>query len=446
MAEKRVDLNTATVQELTQLPGIGPVLAQRVVTYRETIQPYDEPADVTAVSGIGEETYRTIADRLVAAPAEGSPLASHRFETPTEEAALSTADVSEEESEVETEPTSEELAALEEEAEHRMEAVPPGESFSAEPVRLEQETPEEGEEEMPLTPEEPSEERTKEGSPKVEQEAVEEEAIREAEEEPLKEAEREIEAVPPGESFSAELVRLEEETSEEGGEETPLVAGEPSEEDVEEAAPEVEQESVEEEAVLEPDEEPLEEEPAEAELPPVSPAPSAEATPSAPWWRRLSWLWTALLGGFLGMIFALIVWAGINGSLDVSHSPAVLSLKGEVNGVAADVQTLGTDVDGLRTRIEALEGLTNRMEKVEASLDDLSERTSELSEQADALEEEVATMSEELQAVSEDVVTLQQQAERAQGFFSGLQTLLNDIFGEVEGVSTPSPTPTPEGQ
>ncbi|MBS3784013.1 MAG: helix-hairpin-helix domain-containing protein, partial [Anaerolineae bacterium] len=335
MAEKRVDLNTATVQELTQLPGIGPVLAQRVISYRETIQPFDEPADVTAVSGIGEETYRTIADRLVAAPAEGSPLASHRFETPMEEAALSTADVSEEESEVETEPTSEELAAPEEEAEHRMEAVPPGESFSAEPVRLEQETPEEGEEEMPLTAEELSEERTEEGSPEVEQEAVEEEAIREAE------------AVPPGESFSAEPVRLEEKTSEEGGEETPLVAGEPSEEDIEEAAPEVEQESVEEEAVLEPDEEPLEEEPTEAELPPVSPAPSAEATPSAPWWRRLSWLWTALLGGFLGMIFALIVWAGINGSLDVSHSPAVLSLKGEVNGLAADVQTLGTDVDGL---------------------------------------------------------------------------------------------------
>lgn len=49
----RVNLNTATVQELEALPGVGPVLAQRIVEYRETHGPFARVDDLIQVSGIG---------------------------------------------------------------------------------------------------------------------------------------------------------------------------------------------------------------------------------------------------------------------------------------------------------------------------------------------------------------------------------------------------------
>jgi competence ComEA-like helix-hairpin-helix protein len=65
MSEQKIDLNTATAGELYQLPGIGPTLAVRIITYRETVRPFEEPIEITAVPGISENTYRAIADRLM---------------------------------------------------------------------------------------------------------------------------------------------------------------------------------------------------------------------------------------------------------------------------------------------------------------------------------------------------------------------------------------------
>ncbi len=49
----RLDLNTATAQELEALPGIGPVLAQRIVAYRAQYGPFRSVEDLLAVRGIG---------------------------------------------------------------------------------------------------------------------------------------------------------------------------------------------------------------------------------------------------------------------------------------------------------------------------------------------------------------------------------------------------------
>ena len=64
MTEQKINLNTATVEELTQLPGIGPTLAERIVTYRDTVHPFEEPVEITAVPDVSEKMYRAIADRL----------------------------------------------------------------------------------------------------------------------------------------------------------------------------------------------------------------------------------------------------------------------------------------------------------------------------------------------------------------------------------------------
>ena len=184
----------------------------------------------------------------------------------------------------------------------------------------------------------------------------------------------------------------------------------------------------------------------EGPLPPSSVGSPAEMKPAPPWWRQLSWVWTAILGGLLGMVFALIVFAGINGSLDVGHSRAVLDIEGDLRGLTRDVGALQADVDTIRSRLDALEGLTERMDSVESVVDDLTDQANDLADRADVLEEDVAGLSDGLQALSQDVSELQDQAEQTRSFFAGLQTLLQDFFGETAGEPTGAPTPTPEGK
>ncbi|MET1154266.1 helix-hairpin-helix domain-containing protein [Arthrobacter sp.] len=49
----KININTATVEELAELPRVGPVLAGRIVEFREQHGPYGQPSDLDAVPGIG---------------------------------------------------------------------------------------------------------------------------------------------------------------------------------------------------------------------------------------------------------------------------------------------------------------------------------------------------------------------------------------------------------
>ena len=64
MTEQKINLSTATAEELAHLPGIGARLARRIIAYRDAVRPFEEPGDVTAVPGISEKIYQAIADRL----------------------------------------------------------------------------------------------------------------------------------------------------------------------------------------------------------------------------------------------------------------------------------------------------------------------------------------------------------------------------------------------
>ena len=56
-----VDLNTATLEQLDALPGIGPVLAQRILDYRSQHGPFTSVDQLTDVSGIGDATMADLA-------------------------------------------------------------------------------------------------------------------------------------------------------------------------------------------------------------------------------------------------------------------------------------------------------------------------------------------------------------------------------------------------
>ncbi|WP_245827721.1 helix-hairpin-helix domain-containing protein [Sinomonas mesophila] len=56
----KVNLNTATVEELGALPRVGPVLAQRIVDFRTQHGRFGAPEDLDAVDGIGPKMLETL--------------------------------------------------------------------------------------------------------------------------------------------------------------------------------------------------------------------------------------------------------------------------------------------------------------------------------------------------------------------------------------------------
>lgn len=60
--DMRINLNTASAAELERLPGIGAVLAERIVAYREEHGPFTAVEQIMAVEGIGEACYARIRD------------------------------------------------------------------------------------------------------------------------------------------------------------------------------------------------------------------------------------------------------------------------------------------------------------------------------------------------------------------------------------------------
>jgi competence protein ComEA len=58
----RINLNTATQAELESLPGIGPVIAKRIVEYREANGPYQSIEDLLKVEGVGPALVDKIRD------------------------------------------------------------------------------------------------------------------------------------------------------------------------------------------------------------------------------------------------------------------------------------------------------------------------------------------------------------------------------------------------
>lgn len=56
----KIDINTATAAELTQISGIGEVLAQRIVDYREEHGGFTSMEELANVEGIGEKRLAAI--------------------------------------------------------------------------------------------------------------------------------------------------------------------------------------------------------------------------------------------------------------------------------------------------------------------------------------------------------------------------------------------------
>jgi competence protein ComEA len=70
-ADQRIDVNTASAEELELLPGIGPAKARAIVEHRAKT-PFTAPEDLRDVSGIGDALYERLKEHVTVGSA-GTP-------------------------------------------------------------------------------------------------------------------------------------------------------------------------------------------------------------------------------------------------------------------------------------------------------------------------------------------------------------------------------------
>ena len=63
--DEKININTASLEELTKLVRIGEKYAQRIIDYREQHGPFETPEDITKVPGIGPKIFEANKDRIV---------------------------------------------------------------------------------------------------------------------------------------------------------------------------------------------------------------------------------------------------------------------------------------------------------------------------------------------------------------------------------------------
>ena len=62
---EKVNLNTATAEQLQSIPGIGPSTAKNILEYRAKVGKFNKIEEIINVRGIGEKKFQKIKDRLI---------------------------------------------------------------------------------------------------------------------------------------------------------------------------------------------------------------------------------------------------------------------------------------------------------------------------------------------------------------------------------------------
>ena len=65
---EKININTASAEELDKLPGIGPSIAKAIIDYRTTNGPFKQIEDINDVKGIGDALFEKIKEQITVGP------------------------------------------------------------------------------------------------------------------------------------------------------------------------------------------------------------------------------------------------------------------------------------------------------------------------------------------------------------------------------------------
>jgi competence protein ComEA len=63
-SSKRININTASAQELETLPGIGKALAERIIEHRNKFGPFRKPEHLIIMRGISDKRFQSLRDLI----------------------------------------------------------------------------------------------------------------------------------------------------------------------------------------------------------------------------------------------------------------------------------------------------------------------------------------------------------------------------------------------
>lgn len=64
MLHKKININTASREDLMLLPGIGPTYADRIIEYRNKKHTFRDITEIMEVKGIGEKIFNQLKDKI----------------------------------------------------------------------------------------------------------------------------------------------------------------------------------------------------------------------------------------------------------------------------------------------------------------------------------------------------------------------------------------------
>ena len=77
LPSKPIDLNRATLEQLEELPGIGPAKARAILEFREKSGPFERVTDLLALPGIGRKRFDKLRPYVIVVPVRKIRKARH---------------------------------------------------------------------------------------------------------------------------------------------------------------------------------------------------------------------------------------------------------------------------------------------------------------------------------------------------------------------------------
>jgi len=371
--ELKVDINSASLEELINVKGIGPALAEKIINNR----PFSSLDDLAKVQGIGTTSLKSIKSNLVIQPQEPNSdfeafVESIRGETKSPVLDVEE-DVSQEsfqaEEEVEPESTWHSVNMADSDSEALIQEIP--EEDNSEPDILEGDVKilEDNDLEKDLV----FEEHIELEDPETEEDSPIHEVIKETK----KTTDKEIE------------LNVEESSEEKPTHEVFQESSKPTEKVIE----------------------------------------IEKQTSSEDWITRSQLIWSMIGTAVFSIILTALITLGIlsatNDGLRYATVYDAARIENEIALLNDLTTTMKTDIESMKSRLDTLETVASRVTTLETRADDVDN-------QIEVIQSSIQEISETLLTVQEEIKALQIAAEKSSEFRSGLMQLLLEIDGTTE--------------